>query len=57
MDEFRAFLTENQLSLPPGYDDASMLAFRYLEGSAYKNKDAYDAIMAHHLFLTTTYPL
>jgi len=34
-----------------------MLAFRYLEGSAYKNKDAYDAIMTHHTFLTTTYPL
>jgi hypothetical protein len=34
-----------------------MLAFRYLEGSAYKNQEAYDAIMAHHTFLTTTYPL
>jgi len=48
MEEFRTYLVENELSLPPGYDDANMLAFRYLEGSAYKSKDAYDAIMAHH---------
>jgi len=32
LDEFRIYLTENNLTIPPGYDDESRLVLRYLQG-------------------------
>jgi hypothetical protein len=41
LEEFRGFITANNLTMPPGYDDDGRLALRFLEGVQFKYKEAH----------------
>ena len=67
MEGFRAYLQSNRLSIPEGYfnlnsifmyryDDENRLVLRILDGTRYKYKETYELILAHHKFVTTTFP-
>ena len=53
LDGFRKYLQDNRIVLPEGYDDAERLIQRFLEGSQFRYKEAYESLMVHHKFIQT----
>jgi hypothetical protein len=48
LNDFRGYLTTNNLQIPEGYDNASMLILRFLQKMHWDYKKAYDAIIENH---------
>ena len=56
LEGFRKYLEENRITLPAGFDDEDRLIQRFLEGSQWRFKEAYDSMMVYHRF-TLTFPI
>jgi len=55
IQEFTNYLTENNLSLPEGYDERE--CFRYYQGCGYDSKKAFEGILENHEFNTKNLPV
>ena len=47
MTDFRKWIKDRDLELPPGYDDANRIVLRFLQGLKWDYQKTYDEIVEH----------
>jgi hypothetical protein len=57
LEQFREYCSQNQITIPQGYDDDNRFVLRILQGKKWKYDVTAAAIIEHHDWKTATYPM